>query len=89
MSMNILFWICWTAELGVVLWWIFTELQLEYLEPNMYSFLALGYLLLILLIRFQSGGKKIAMIMTGLPAIPLAGMLFIIVIHSLSGGKWN
>ncbi len=87
--MIILFWICWVAELGVVVWWIFTELQLKYLSPNIYSFLGLGYLLLTLLIWYQPRGKTIAMFMTGLPAIPLTGMLLIIVIHSLSGGKWN
>ena len=89
MTAKVLFWIGWLGELGFVIWWIWSELQLQYLEPNMYAFLSLGYLLLTLILWLQPGAHKIGAIMITVPAIPLTLMLFLVIVHSLSGGKWN
>lgn len=88
-TMDILFWICWIAEMGVVAWWIISELQLRYLSPNIFSFLSLFYLLTVLFIRFEVKWDTVSVFMVGLPAIPLSGMLLIIILHMLSGRKWN
>jgi hypothetical protein len=87
--MDFLFWLCWTGELGVVLWWLFTDLQLEYIEINVYSVFSLIYLLVVLLIRFQPGWETVSLLMVGLPAVPLTGLLLVMVLHAVSGGKWN
>jgi hypothetical protein len=87
--MSILFWICFLAEFSVVIWWIFSDMKLQYQQPNPYSYLAFFYLMLVLVLRFGPEFIGISSLMVFLPAIPLSGLLFIIVVHSVSGGKWN
>jgi hypothetical protein len=87
--MDFLFWLCWTAEVGVVLWWLFTDLQLEYVEVNVYSVFSLIYLMIALLIHFQPGWESFSLLMVGLPAVPLTGLLLIVLLHAASGKKWN
>jgi hypothetical protein len=89
MTGKILFWFAWLGELGFVTWWICSDLQLQYAEPNMYPFLAFAYLMLALILGLQPGTKKIAAIMTAIGAIPLTLMLFLVIIYTLPGGKWN
>lgn len=87
--MNILFWICWIGEAGVVLWWIITDMQQKHMEPNPFSFLSFVYLLVVLMIRFIFEWTSVSNIMVMVPAFPLLGLLFIIIAHALSGKKWN
>lgn len=87
--MEILFWICWIAELVVVLWWIITDAQQKHMQPNPYSYLCLIYLLVVLGVRLGLHANGVSNTMVIIPAIPLLGLLFIIVVSMLSGKKWN
>jgi hypothetical protein len=87
--MDIIFWICWTAELIVVLWWIITDAQQKHLAPNPYSFVCLIYLAVVLVVRLGMDAKGVSNKMVMIPAIPLLGLLLIIVIAVASGKKWN
>ena len=87
--MEVLFWICWIAELIVVLWWIITDAKLKHVQPNPYSFLCLLYLLAVLGIRMGLHANGLSNTMVLIPAIPLLGLGLIIVVSVLSGKKWN
>jgi len=87
--MEILFWICWIAELIVVLWWIITDAQQKHMEANPYSYLCLLYLLGVLGVRLGLHANNVSNAMVMIPAIPLLGLAFIIVVSVLSGKKWN
>jgi hypothetical protein len=87
--MEIIFWICWAAEFIVVLWWIITDAQQEYLKPNPVSYLCLVYLVIVLGVRVGLHANVVSKAMVTIPAIPLLGLLFIIVVSMLSGKKWN
>lgn len=87
--MNYIFWICWSAEFAACLFWIASEMKLQYLQPNPFSFLSALYLLLVLALRIGLDAKKISMIMVGIPAVPLLLLLLIVVVHTISGSRWN
>lgn len=72
-----------------VLFWIGSEMKLQYLKPNPFSFLSALYLLGVLAIRFGLGAEQLSAWMVIIPAIPLLLMLLIVIIHTLTGGKWN
>jgi hypothetical protein len=88
-TMAILFWICWIAELGVVLWWIITDAKQTHMEANPYSYLSLVYLLAVLGVRLGLHANSVSNAMVMIPAIPLLGLGLIIVVSVLSGKKWN
>jgi hypothetical protein len=87
--MNIVFWICWVAEFAVVLWWIITDAQQKHMDPNPYSYLCLIYLAVVLVVRLGMHATGVSNAMVIVPAIPLLGLLLIIILHALSGKKWN
>ena len=87
--MNYIFWICWSAEFAACIFWIGSELKLQYIRPDPFSFLCTLYLLLVLALRIGMDAKKVSVMMVGLPAIPLLAMLLFIIIHTISDGKWN
>ena len=87
--MEIVFWICWTAGLIVVLWWIITDAQQKRMASNPYSFVCLIYLVVVLVVRLGMNAKGISNKMIMVTAIPLLGLLLIIVIAMVSGKKWN
>lgn len=87
--MSILFWICWVSEFCFAIWWVATELKLTTLPPNPFSFLSIGYILLVLAIRFGAGFITLSNILVFIPAIPLLLMGFIVIAAWLSKSKWN
>ena len=87
--MKYLFWICWTGEMAVVLFWIGSEMKLQYLTPNPYSFLSALYLLGTLAVRFGLGAQNLSACMVIIPALPLLLMILFLIIHTISSGKWN
>ncbi|MEI9946134.1 MAG: hypothetical protein WDN26_18165 [Chitinophagaceae bacterium] len=87
--MEILFWICWGAELIAVLWWIITDAKQKHMRSNSYSFLGLVYLLGALGLRLGLHEYRVSNFMVMIPAIPLLGLLLIIAVTMLSGKKWN
>lgn len=87
--MEIIFWICWVAELIVVLWWIITDAQQTHIKPNPVSYVCLVYLFLVFGIRLGLHANTVTNAMVMIPAIPLLGLLLIIVASMLSGKKWN
>jgi hypothetical protein len=87
--MKYLFWICWIIDAGVAAWWVISDMNLQYIRPNPYSFVFLLYVLVNLLIFLLSDYKKAALIMSLIPTIPLALMMLVIIIVTLTGGKWN
>jgi len=87
--MKYIFWICWIGEITAVLFWIGSEMKLQYLKPNPYSFLSALYLLAVLAMRFGTGAERLSAWMVILPALPLLLMLLFVIIHTLTGGKWN
>lgn len=87
--MVIFFWILWTAEFILALWWLQSEMKLTRLKANPYVFVSLLYLIATLAFRFGAGLNKFSLAMVTIPAIPLAGILFIIIISIISGKRWN
>lgn len=87
--MKYIFWIAWIIDAGVAAWWVLSDLKLEYIKPNPYSFVFLIYVIAALLIYLLSAHTKTAMIMTLIPAIPLIIMTFVAIIATLTGAKWN
>lgn len=87
--MKTFFWICWIAELIVVLWWILSDAKLKHIQVNPYSYLCFFYLLAAIGIRFVLHADRVSNIMVMIPAIPLLGLALIIIISVLSGQKWN
>lgn len=87
--MKYIFWICWTGEMIAVLCWIGSEMKLQYLKPNPFSFLSALYLLTVLAVRFGAGAEKLSAWMVILPALPLLLMMLFVIIHTISGGRWN
>lgn len=92
--MKYLFWILWSSELAVMLWWLFDEMKLRYLPMNAmvpFGFLWLGAALFI---KLGIKSDKYALIMVGIPGVPLAIMalflLLIFIINIVAGPiKWN
>ena len=87
--MKYIFWICWSTEFAGCLFWIASEMKLQYLKPNPFSFICTLYLLLVLALRMGLDAKKMSMIMVGVPAVPLLALLFFVIVHTISGGRWN
>ena len=87
--MTILFWTLWIAEFVLNVWWLFNEMKLTYLKTNPYVYISLLYLLAALAVRFGAGFSKTSLAMVAVPAIPLAGMLLIVIISVLTGARWN
>ena len=75
--------------MAAVLFWIGSEMKLQYLTPNPFSFLSALYLLGALAIRFGLGALSISAWMVIIPALPLLVMMLFVIIHTISGGKWN
>jgi hypothetical protein len=87
--MNTFFWILWIIEFILTGWWLQSEMKLTYLKPNPFVFITLLYLLATLGIRYGLRLPKISMGMVGIPAIPLAVMLLIVIIAGITGARWN
>jgi hypothetical protein len=87
--MEILFWICWIAELIVVLWWIITDMKQKHMQGNPYSYLSFFYLAAVLGIRLVLHADRVSDFMVMIPAIPLLLLGFIIIVSVISGKKWN
>ncbi|MFT3681208.1 MAG: hypothetical protein QM791_13110 [Ferruginibacter sp.] len=87
--MDYIFWIFWTGEMLAALFWIGSEMKLQYLKPNPYAFLSFFYLLAALVIRYNIESGKLSVLMVIIPGVPLLMMLFIVLVHTLTGGKWN
>lgn len=88
-KMNILFWICWIAELITVCWWIFTDTQQKNLQANPYSYLCLIYLIAVIAIRLGFHSVKLSNAMVMIPAVPLLLLGIIILAAMFSREKWN
>lgn len=84
-----LFWLLWSIECALALWWVGSEMGYQYLKPNPFSFLALLYLALVLVVRFALKWTVASNVMVLIPAIPLFFMLLIILVSVFGGGKWN
>jgi hypothetical protein len=63
--------------------------QQRSLPPNPYSYLFLLYLTIVLILRVGVHAIAVTNGMVLIPAIPLLGLLLIIVMHAASGSKWN
>jgi len=87
--MQVLFWICWCVEFIFACWWVFSEMRYTHLKPNIFAFLAMGYVLATLGTHFTAGAMRISNIMVLLPAIPLAAMGMIALITIIFKIKWN
>jgi hypothetical protein len=87
--MKYIFWFCWLLDAGVAAWWVLSDLNLTYIRPNPYSYVFLFYVIAALLIYLMSSYTKVAMIMSIIPAIPMLIMGLIIIIVTLTGGRWN
>ncbi len=87
--MKYIFWICWISEMAGVVWWITDEMKLQYLKPNPFAFVSFLYLLAALAIRFGLHQQGLSNGMIFIPAIPLLFMLLMVMIHTISGGRWN
>ena len=81
-----MFWICWAAEMLVVLFWIASEIKLRL---NPLSFFSAIYLFTALALKINMGTNVLASVMVLVPAIPLFLMLFVVMLHSISEGRGN
>lgn len=84
-----LFWICWSLESALMLWWLFDDLSLTYLPVNPSIFVGILYLAVVLFVRFGLGWVRVSNWMVIVPAIPLLGVLLIVVLATFSGVRWN
>ena len=87
--MQVLFWICWTAEFVFACWWVFSEMGYKHLDPNPAAFVGMCYVLAVLGMRYVAGAIKISNVMVLIPAVPLAGMGLIVLISIIFKVKWN
>ncbi len=87
--MTYLFWICWSLESALMLWWLFDDLSLTYLPVNPSIFVGILYLAVVLFVRFGLGWVRVSNWMVIVPAIPLLGLLLIVVLATFSGVRWN
>ena len=88
-KMRVLFWTLWTSEFILTCWWLLSEIKLRYLKPNPYAFLSLLWLLVTPGVRFGLNLPEVSLWMVGIPSIPLAGMLLIIIVAALTGARWK
>ena len=87
------FWITWSIETVLMIWWLFDELKLKYIPMNPVVIIGFIYLPIALFV-YLSGKTKAAMIMVGIPAIPLLIMglfLLVVMLISIFSGpiRWN
>ncbi|MGC4100167.1 hypothetical protein [Ferruginibacter sp.] len=86
MDLQNIFWICWAAEMLVILFWIASEIKVRL---NPLSFFGAIYLFAALALKINMGTNALASVMVLVPAIPLFLMLFVMTLHSVSEGRGN
>jgi hypothetical protein len=94
MTNNILFWTFWSIEVVFMLWWLFDDLKLTYIQLN--PFITIGFLWLMaaLVIRLAMNARGISLTMVSITAVPLAivGLYLLVILLSSLFGKpvrWN
>lgn len=92
--MKHLFWILFASEVLFLLWMLVDEMKLKYLAMPAYIPLGMIWLLLALFVKLVIKSDKIALVMVGIPGIPLLfmlGFLIIIFLINLIAGpiRWN
>jgi hypothetical protein len=88
------FWILWSAELIFLGWMLMDEMKLKYLSMPMYIPLGFLWVLLALFVKWVLKSDTAALIMVGIPGIPLMLMgvfLLIVWMVSIISGpiRWN
>ena len=84
-----IFWCCWVAEMIAAVVWITSELKLQYVSPNPFAFISAAWLLFVLAVFFFTTRHTAALLMVIIPAIPLLGLLLLVMIYKLAGGRYN
>ena len=92
--MKNLFWILWSAEMLFLLWMLWDEMKLKHLSLPGYISFGFLWLAVALLIKLFFKSEKAALILVGIPAVPLAFMgvflLVIFIVQLISGPvRWN
>lgn len=92
--MKYLFWIIFFIESVLLLWWVYEEMKLQYLAIN--PMVYFGFLILVIaaILKLVLKFDKAALILVGIPAIPIAFMglflLAVFIIQLVSGPiRWN
>lgn len=92
--MKYLFWILFTSEVLFLLWMLWDEMKIKYLSMPTYIPLGIVWLLLAILVKLVFKSDQVALVMVGIPGVPLAfkAVFYIIVmiIELVSGPiRWN
>ncbi len=92
--MKYLFWIIFFIESVLMLWWVSEEMKLKYIGMNPVVYLGFLILIIAILLKVVLKYDKAALILVGIPAIPLAFMglflLAVFIIQLVSGPiRWN
>jgi hypothetical protein len=89
--MNYIFWTCWVIELALAIGWLSTEMKHAPMKMNPFAIISILYLAFPILVKCSAGADKIANILVIVPAVPLLGVLFMIIIIHFSKfrGRWN
>ncbi|HMP28429.1 MAG TPA: hypothetical protein PKD85_02445 [Saprospiraceae bacterium] len=89
-----LFWILWSAEIIFLLWMLWDEMKLKYLPMPAYIPLGFIWLFIAILVKLVVQSDKAALVMVGIPGVPLMIMgvflLIIFIVNLVSGPiRWN
>lgn len=92
--MKHLFWILWSAEFLFLTWMLWDEMKLKYLSLPPYLALGFVWLILSIIVKYIVKSDTAALVMVGIPAVPLGLMaifLVIVFIISVVAGpiRWN
>lgn len=87
--MKYIFWIAWILDAGVAIWWVYSELQLEVIKPNPYVLSFLVYVIISFLFYQLFKLKKLALVLSLIPAIPFLIIGLIVIVAYLTAAIWN
>ena len=92
--MKHLFWIFFALETSFLLWMLWDEMKLKYLSMPAYIPIGFLWLLISMLVKLAFKSDKVALVMVGIPGVPLAFMavfyIIVMIIQLVSGPiRWN
>lgn len=92
--MKHLFWILFALESIFLFWMLWDEMKLKYLSMPAYIPLGFLWLLISIVIKLVLKSDNLALVMVGIPGVPLAFMaafyIIVMVIEFVSGPiRWN
>ncbi len=92
--MKHLFWILFASEALFLLWMLIDEMKLKYLSMPAYIPIGFLWLLISIVIKLAFKSDKVALVMVGIPGVPLAFMavfyIIVMIIELVAGPiRWN